>query len=88
MFTIKLYREDRQRILECESFTILRDDSKREYEITLHGVVGFDSPDKRYDVTGSAELNTYVESFHRAIIENSKGQTTEILDAGSIPRRA
>lgn len=80
MFTIKLYAEGRQRILSAQSFTVLRDAFGAE--ITLHQTNQAD--DKRYDVslvdTGSVELK-----YHKAIIENAAGRTTEIIVAQPLP---
>jgi len=88
MFTIKLYRDGnfRQRILEAESFTIIRQDSGIA-EITLHRPVGPNGEfcDVRYDITGDNMLDAPgPERFERAIIENAAGKTTEII--GFAPR--
>lgn len=80
MFTIKLYGQNnyRQRILEAESFTILRSDDGGA-EITLHQKNSSD--DSRVDISfsGSACIASDVPSFEKAIIENSVGKTTEIV---------
>jgi hypothetical protein len=79
MFTIKLYQDaGRQKILAAESFTILRGGSSPgEAEITLHQKNG---DGVRYDIR--PEPTEYYEGptiFQRAIIENSAGKTTEII---------
>ena len=83
MFTIKLYASGRQKIVEAESFTILRnscvapDDGSAE--ITLHQKNPGD--DIRYDINGDPAEMGYAgpERFTKAIIENSAGKTTEII---------
>lgn len=79
MFTIKFYSESgfRQRILEAESFTILRDQSGGA-EITLHQKNSND--DIRMDVRGDAsDVPSGPPTYNRAIIENAAGKTTEIV---------
>lgn len=88
MFTIKFYSDDgyRQRILEAESFTILRDASGEGAEITLHRKDQKD--DIRIDVTYMPAEGRY----RKAIIENAAGRTTEIIAAqmpgSAIPKAA
>ena len=90
MFTIKLYSESgfRQRILEAESFTVLRGGASPqgdEAEITLHQKN--QSDDRRFDIRPTAELPPEYAGppvFQKAIIENSAGKTTEII---SLPPR-
>ena len=82
MFTIKLYSDNgcRQRILEAESFTILRPGDGKpgdEAEITVHQKSGDGC---RYDIR--PEMPPGYEGppvFQKAIIENSTGKTTEII---------
>ena len=56
MFTIKLYSSNgyRQRILEAESFTILRGGDDGGAEITLHQKNG--AEDNRYDIGDDGKL--------------------------------
>lgn len=83
MFTIKLYGASgcRQRILEAESFTILRppveDNGDVEAEITLHQKSG----NIRYDIARVLPGVGYEgpERFERAIVENAAGKTTEMI---------
>lgn len=82
MFTIKLYQDSgRQRILEADSFTILRMDDntpeRDEAEITLHLKNG---DNIRYDIK-PVPPDGYQGPpvFQRAIIENMAGKTTEII---------
>lgn len=78
MFTIKMYRDGvttKIRVLEADSFSILRSDSGAE--ITLHRKVG---DDERYDLgDGNPTLEADGRQYDRAIIENAAGKTTEIL---------
>jgi hypothetical protein len=81
MFTIKLYsdRGYRQRILEAESFSILRggaDDGGAE--ITLHQKNPSD--DVRFDITPDQPREPHwPQAYQKAIIENAAGKTTEII---------
>lgn len=84
MFTIKLYSANgyRQRILQAESFTILRGGSSQagdEAEITLHQKNQND--DRRYDIKSDVprQDSSGPEIFQKAIIENAAGKTTEII---------
>lgn len=82
MFTIKLYTENgfRQKILEAESFTILRGSASPEgdeAEITLHQKNG---DGVRYDIRPQQPDGYEGPAvFQRAIIENAAGKTTEII---------
>lgn len=83
MFTIKFYRDDgyRQRILEAESFTILRDQMGNA-EITLHRQPGPNGEyrDERFDINHSdPQCSGMPERFDRAVIENALGKTSEIV---------
>lgn len=88
MFTIKLYSADgwRQKILEADSFTVLRGNASNygnEAEITLHRK---SSDDVRYDIRPKEVLAPDYqgpEVFERAIIENGAGKTTEIISASA-----
>lgn len=80
MFTIKFYSDNgyRQRIIEAESFTILRGGDDGGAEITLHQKNQTD--DRRIDVGPNVERETYMPPlYQRAIIENAAGKTTEII---------
>jgi hypothetical protein len=86
MFTIKFYSGDgcRQIIREAESFTILRcppgPDDDGSAEITLHQKVGFESC--RIDIGDDSKCSLpegFPPRFAKAIIENSAGRTTEII---------
>lgn len=86
MFTIKLYRDSgwRQRILEAESFTILRpNEGDTVAEITLHRALGPNGEyrDERHDVTYGCDgpHAGSPEAWERAIIENAMGKTTEMI---------
>lgn len=87
MFTIKFYGDGgfRQRILEAESFTILRHGADGGAEITMHQKNGeglrFDIRPKDTPVTGS-----HPPFYQKAIIENAAGRTTEIVTLQSMPR--
>lgn len=79
MFTLKLYGEARQRIVDAESFTIY---SYSDYskQITTHqkdaerdGVFYVGKPDDC--PIGGSDMIWY----HKAIIENAAGKTTEII---------
>ena len=95
MFTIKLYGSTGHcRILEAESFSILRGDFG-EAEITVHQKDPEDT--RRYDLRGDGDGSILEEGFNpvfqRAIIENSNGKTTEVLTAycrplASVPEAA
>lgn len=104
MFTIKLYKGNgfRQRLLEAESFTILRNLESGTSEITLHRSPGPNGEfrDERFDVTsasladadGPADddglgLVSVDRRYERAIIENAAGKTTEIISLNDAPRR-
>jgi hypothetical protein len=82
MFTIKLYPKNnfRQRILEADSFTILRNSPSTNTihaEITLHRNNGDDC---RYDIGDDIEREVGApDVYQKAIIENSSGKTTEIV---------
>jgi hypothetical protein len=89
MFTVKFYSNSgsRQKILEAESFTILRD-KNGDSEITLHRKNSND--DVRYDIICEPSqqiLNCdyWPEIFQKAIIENSAGKTTEIISPYPAP---
>lgn len=90
MFTIKLYSDSgyRQRILEAESFTVLRDQMGNA-EITLHRPVGPNGEfnDVRYDINTEPAAEGAPPRFYRAIIENAMGKTTEVI-YGSDPMSA
>lgn len=85
MFTIKLYTGNgfRQKILEAESFTILRGKASTfgdETEITLHQKNAND--DSRVDIRSEKSLAPGYQGppvFQKAIIENAAGRTTEII---------
>lgn len=81
MFTIKLYQDNyHQRIIEAESFTIIRE--RDAVEITLHGMMDEGKRiDRRYDLTHCARPEGWPAQYTRAIIENSSGKTTEVLSA-------
>ena len=85
-FTIKFYSGDgcRQIIREAESFTILRcppgPDDDGSAEITLHQKGGFESC--RIDIGDDSKCSLpegFPPRFAKAIIENSAGLTTEII---------
>lgn len=80
MFTIKFYSDDgfRQRILEADSFTILRG-RDGSAEITLHQKSGDDS--SRIDIRGAngGPEKEGPPFYQRAIIENAAGKTTEMI---------
>lgn len=85
MFTIKFYSTGpnspggyRQKILEAESFTILRSDDGTA-EITLHQKD--QAFDHRIDIadSGTPRPEGWPASFESAIIENAAGKTTEII---------
>lgn len=76
MFTIKLYKEGRQRIYSADSFTILRGNSGSA-EITIHRKN--QGEDFRVDITDTERQEGWPETFDRAIIENAAGKTTEII---------
>lgn len=78
MFTLKFYTNDLAltRIFEAESLTILRFDGASE--ITLHQRVG---DDFRIDVSSATPAEGCPRVFQKAIIENSNGKTTEIIQA-------
>lgn len=81
MFTLKFYdgHNFRTRIEAADSLTILRDNSA--VEITLHRKSG---DDLRVDVTLLDRQEGWPQAYHRAIIENGAGKTTEIIDAPPI----
>jgi hypothetical protein len=79
MFTIKLYADQgyRQRIIEAESFTLLRP-SDGSVEITLHGVrLNGEMMDCRFDLGAPPRADNL--PWDKAIIENAHGKTTEII---------
>jgi hypothetical protein len=83
MFTIKLYDADnfRQRILEAESFTVLRM-TDGTVEITLHGMRrDGDLCDNRFDLRPGLQAGG-ADDWSKAIIENASGKTTEIIYRG------
>lgn len=91
MFTIKFYSADgfRQIIKEADSFTILRgpNDPSGSAEITLHQKNAGD--DCRYDVGSDATGEPgSPQRFAKAIIENSAGRTTEIVQLNRLPNEA
>lgn len=90
MFTVKLYSNNgaRQRIVDGESFTILRSPKligssqcarNITAEITVHQKNS--NEDRRYDVGAYLPDTTEEgpELFEKAIIENALGRTTEII---------
>lgn len=83
MFTVKLYSQGgfRTRILECESLTVLDGPAIGSKEITLHQKDGsgarFDIGEDSACSGAAAEVTPPV--FSKAIIENSSGKTTEII---------
>ncbi len=91
MFTVKFYSGNgyRQKILSAESFTILRGGSSPggdEAEITLHQKNPND--DMRYDIKSDVEMPVDYAGppiYQRAIIENSAGKTTEIIQLRPAP---
>lgn len=79
MFTIKFYSDggQRQKILEAESFTILRWPN-REAEITLHQKD--QNNDKRYDIKSETPPNyNGPPIFQTAVIANLEGKTIEVI---------
>lgn len=82
MFTIKFYSDNgyRQRILEAESFTVLRGDGDGA-EITLHQKNG--TEDSRIDIRDvdpeKPRDPNWPPVYQSAIIENAAGKTTEII---------
>jgi hypothetical protein len=83
MFTIKLYSHcsRRQKILQAESFTILRGDDGGA-EITLHQLD--QNHDRRYDVAHERPqaIDDPRQIFGSAIIENAAGKTIEMIRLG------
>jgi hypothetical protein len=85
MFTIKFYSTDqtkspggyRQKILQAESFTILRMDDGTA-EITLHQKD--QANDRRIDINDAPWETGFAERFESAIIENAAGKTTEMVN--------
>lgn len=85
MFTIKFYSTGpgnpdgyRQVIKEAQSFTILRGDDGTA-EITLHQKDQAD--DRRIDIADSKDRpDGWPPCFESAIIENSAGKTTEMIN--------
>ena len=84
MFTIKLYTNSgfRQRIIEAESFTVMRTSrgssntpTQQWAEITAH-LKGDDGI--RFDI-GPSPSEPSGGVWEKAIIENSAGRTTEII---------
>lgn len=79
MFTIKFYSDNgyRQRILEAESFTVLRGASDGA-EITMHQKSG---EGLRLDIlpTTAPVIEGHPPFYQKAIIENAAGRTTEII---------
>lgn len=88
MFTLKLYADDgfRQRIVECESFTVLRPTNCAP-EITCHGVRDQGAwHDIRFDIVGNSQSEHEPEfRWDKAILENSNGKTTEIVYSNGYP---
>lgn len=82
MFTVKLYQNEKSRILEAESFTIVR--TTIGAEITLHQKDP--AKDARYDVGSTKGDNEPTDYYDRAIIENMNGKTTEMISAIPIHR--
>lgn len=90
MFTLKLYSHNgwRQKIVEAESFTVLRNRythpstksvaGEALAEITAHFKGG---DGQRFDiqVAPGRDPNSPVTEWEKAIIENSAGRTTEII---------
>lgn len=83
MFTIKLYDDNKRRILEAESFSVYLgngsgcDEKTGPYthnwaEITLHNK----SEDTRFDV-GDSPYSDRVPTYKVAYIENALGKTVE-----------
>jgi len=92
MFTIKLYVGSKSRIYEAESFTVLRcnqgstDGPCYDWaEVTAHNIPGCDS--LRFDI-GPSPYEPSGGNYDRAIIENSAGRTTEMIDYSGAPIRA
>lgn len=87
MFTIKFYGEGNHRVVikSAESLTILRGDDGSA-EITLHQKNQND--DYRIDVAHDMKASYhegYPPRYHRAIIENAAGKTTEMIVLGPHP---
>lgn len=85
MFTIKFYSTTspnspagyRQKILQADSFTILRMDDGTA-EITLHQKDH--AEDRRFDINGDPAQDGWPPRFESAIIENAAGKTTEMIN--------
>lgn len=90
MITVKLYAEGdfRQRVIECESVTVLRP-ANCAIELTLHGMrVEGEISDRRFDLIGHPSALTPDNDaipWERAIIENANGKTSEIIFANGHP---
>ena len=82
MFTLKFYSDDgrRSRIVSADMLTILRTDLGAE--VTLHQK---DGNDFRVDVTLEARKADEPRAYEKVIIENERGQTTEIIRALPVP---
>lgn len=82
MFTIKLYTSTgRQRIVEAESFTVLRATTDSSFEITAHGAP---SGDLRFDV-GPTGYEPDGGNWDWAFIVNAAGKTIENLRPVILP---
>ncbi|SDD94476.1 hypothetical protein SAMN05216337_1017115 [Bradyrhizobium brasilense] len=90
MFTIKLYGHDGRRIIRsANSFTILADDARGFFEVTLHNEA---EGDCRYDIGTARDLPNIPPGGSRpedwpplmghAYIVNEKGRTVETLSSG------
>ncbi|WP_439399052.1 hypothetical protein ACRQ5Q_16895 [Bradyrhizobium sp. PMVTL-01] len=87
MFTIKLYGHDGRRIIRsANSFTILVDDMRGFYEVTLHSE---SEGDCRFDIGAARDLppgsrpDDLPPLMGHAYIVNDKGRTIETLSSGS-----
>lgn len=82
MFTMKLYGHDGRRLIRsAEHFTILADDMRGQYEVTLHQKD--QSADFRFDIGPDVPRQEYMPPlFSYAFIMNEAGKTVETLRSG------
>lgn len=84
MFTLKLYKGNRQRIVQADSFTVLRQESDADkagprlnwVEVTAHESNG--EYDQRFDI-GNGPVGASNCEWDYAFIENENGRTTEVI---------
>jgi hypothetical protein len=90
MFTVKLYREGRLRVLAALSFTVV-EDCDAVKQITLHR--GDSVDDECFWIGSVIDARSHVDGhrlYDRAIVENANGKTTEMIFASprGTPQRA